>query len=87
MPSGQFYWLNVTPIGNGTVRSFDSDTSGANAIGLPPGDDLNSFWDSTDFGPVFVSTSDPIANQPADFSMGGVNGLGAEGVVSVIKWR
>ena len=70
LPAGQFYWLNVTPIGDGTGRSFDSDTSGANAVGVPPGNDLNSFWDSTDFGAVFVSTSDPIANQPADFSMG-----------------
>ena len=28
LPAGQFYWLNVTPIGDGTGRSFDSDTSG-----------------------------------------------------------
>jgi hypothetical protein len=31
------YWLNVTPIGNGAGASFDSQTSGANAVGMPPG--------------------------------------------------
>src|ERR1700736_525010 len=28
LPSGQHYWLNVTPVGNGTGRSFNSTTSG-----------------------------------------------------------
>ena len=49
LPAGQFYWLNVTPIGDGTGRSFDSDTSGANAVGSPAGNDMNAFFDSTDF--------------------------------------
>src|ERR1043166_5775986 len=31
------YWLNVTPIGNGGGRSFNSDTSGTNCVGLPCG--------------------------------------------------
>ena len=70
LPAGQFYWLNVTPIGDGTGRSFDSSTSGLNAVGTPPGNDQNAFWDSTDFGAVFLPTSDPIVGQPADFSMG-----------------
>jgi hypothetical protein len=70
LPAGQFYWLNVTPIGDGTGRSFDSDTSGANAIGVPPGNDQNAFFDSTDFAAVFLPTSDPSIGQPSDFSMG-----------------
>src|SRR5207237_348379 len=39
LPSGQHYWLNVTPVDNGTGRSFNSTTSGANAVGMPPGND------------------------------------------------
>ena len=44
------YWLNVCPIDSGTGRSFNSTTVGANAIGQPPGNDVNSFFDSTFFG-------------------------------------
>jgi hypothetical protein len=53
------YWLNVTPIGNGTGRSFNSNTSGANCVGTPCGNDGMSWSDST--GVVF---------SPNDFSMG-----------------
>lgn len=68
LASGQFYWLNVTPIGDGTGRSFNSQTDGANALGSPPGNDLNAFFDSNIFGANFASTAD--FDQPADFSMG-----------------
>jgi hypothetical protein len=37
------YWLNVTPTGDGTGRSFDSTTSGANCVGMPCGNDQNAF--------------------------------------------
>jgi len=70
LPSGQFYWLNVTVIGNGTGRSFDSTTSGMNAVGMPPGNDMNAFLNSAQFGNVFTPTSDPGIGQPYDFSMG-----------------
>jgi hypothetical protein len=66
------YWLNVTPIGNGGGRSFDSDTSGTNCVGLPCGNDDNAFWNSTTFGENFHNTSGGDIGQP-DFSMG-VNG-------------
>ena len=66
------YWLNVTPIGNGGGRSFDSDTSGTNCVGLPCGNDDNAFINSTTFGFVFHNTSSGDIGQP-DFSMG-VNG-------------
>ena len=44
-----YYWLNVTVLGDGTGRAFDSQTSGPNAIGNPPGNDLNAFFNSTQF--------------------------------------
>jgi hypothetical protein len=31
------YWLNVKPIGNGTGRSLNTTTSGANCVGMPCG--------------------------------------------------
>ena len=73
LPAGQFYWLNVTPIGDGTGRSFDSSTSGTNCVGTPCGNDQNAFFDSTFFGFVFTSTAN--AAEPFDFSMG-VIGIG-----------
>ncbi len=63
------YWLAVAPVGSGSGRSFVSTTSGANCIGLPCGNDDNSFFTSAYFGTYF----DPASNQvgfPADFSMG-----------------
>jgi hypothetical protein len=58
LPAGQFYWLNFTPIGNGTGRSLITTTSGAMAVGNPPGNDGMS-W----FRPG-------VGFSPDDFSMG-----------------
>jgi hypothetical protein len=68
--TGGTYFLNVTPIGNGTGqgRSFVSDTSGTGCIGNPCGNTSNSFFDSNFFGANFQPTSDQ--GQPGDFSMG-----------------
>jgi hypothetical protein len=65
------YFLNVTPIGDLTGRSFDSTTVGLNAVGTPPGNNQNAFWNSNFFGFNWTLTG----NQgfPYDFSMG-VNG-------------
>jgi len=69
--AGQFYWLNVTPTGNGTGRSFVSQTSGAGAVGSPLGNDQNAFINSpVDFAANFASTGSAPFNQPNDFSMG-----------------
>jgi hypothetical protein len=57
LPSGQHYWLNVTPGGNGSGRSFNTTTSGANCVGSPCGNDGNSFFNSTYFGAFFDHTS------------------------------
>jgi hypothetical protein len=68
LPTGPTYWLNVTPIGNGTNRSFNSTTSGLNAVGMPPGNNQNAFFNSTFFGFNFAPTSQ--VGQPYDFSNG-----------------
>src|SRR5438093_1105422 len=62
------YWLNVTPIGNLTGRSFDSTTSGTNCVGTPCGNNMNAFFNSNFFGANFTSTANE--GQPSDFSMG-----------------
>ena len=56
LPSGQHYWLNVTPVGNGTGDSFNLTTSGANCVGSPCGNDDNAFFNSTYFGAYFTNT-------------------------------
>src|SRR5213075_2552389 len=71
LPPGT-YWLNVTPVGDLTGRSFDSTTSGANCVGTPCGNDMNAFFNSNFFGANFTSTANE--GQPSDFSMG-VNGV------------
>jgi hypothetical protein len=68
------YWLNVTPIGDGTGRSFDSITSGANCVGTPCGNDQNAFFSSSG-PPPFGPSCSPV---PEDFSMG-VIGSGSGG--------
>jgi hypothetical protein len=62
------YWLNVTPVGNGTGRSFNSTTSGANCVGTPCGNNQNAFFNSTFFGTYFTSTANE--GQPYDYSNG-----------------
>jgi hypothetical protein len=68
LPPGQHYWLNVTPVGNGSGRSSISDTSGFNCVGTPCGNDDNAFFNSTFFGTYFTNTNNAYG-QP-DFSMG-----------------
>ena len=58
------YFLNVTPVGNGFGRSFDSETSGAGCVGTPCGNNGNSFFDSNFSGAHYQG---PL---PVDFSMG-----------------
>jgi hypothetical protein len=75
------YFLNVTPTGDLTGRSFDSTTSGANAIGMPPGNDFNSWWDSNFFGVTFTSAANGLG-APADFSMGVIGDVGCGGTLT-----
>jgi hypothetical protein len=58
LPSGQRYWLNVTPVGNGYPYSgsFNLTTSGATCVGTPCGNDDNAFFNSTYFGAFFDHT-------------------------------
>ena len=69
VPPGSYY-LNVTPIGSHLGRSFAATTSGAGAVGSPPGNDGNAYFDSNFFGLSFVPTADPLINQPYDYVMG-----------------
>jgi hypothetical protein len=62
------YWMNVTPVGNGGGRSFNSTTSGANCVGTPCGNNQMAFFNSTFFGATFTSTANE--GQPTDFSDG-----------------
>ncbi len=65
------YWLAVAPdVSN--QNSFITTTSGANAVGSPPGNDGSSFFSSTFFGDSFLPTSDPSLEGPGtwDYSMG-----------------
>jgi hypothetical protein len=70
LPSGQHYWLNVTPVGNGTSGSYNSTTSGTNCVGTPCGNDGNSWFNSTYFGVFFGPASAQVGVSPADFSDG-----------------
>jgi len=69
LPSGQHYWLNVTPVGNGTGRSFNSTTFGDNCVGTPCGNDDNAFFNSTFYGVYFDHTYNQC-DGCVDFSMG-----------------
>jgi len=65
------YWLAVAPdVAN--QNSYVTTTSGANAVGSPPGNDGNSFFSSSFFGESFVPLSDPNNEGPGtwDYSMG-----------------
>ena len=66
------YWLSVSPLvgadptvtSGGIFRSYNSRTDGTNAVGTPPGNDMNSFFNSSflgyNYAPAFGN----------DFSMG-----------------
>jgi hypothetical protein len=80
LPSGQHYWLNVTPVGNGTGRSFNTTTSGANCVGTPCGNDMNAFFNSSYSDSYFTST-------PDDYSMGVIGTVIPEPVtVALLTW-
>jgi hypothetical protein len=72
------YWLAVVPdVGGlnqlyGAAATVIDTTSGVNAIGIPPGNDGNSFLTSTFFGDNFVplSTIEGDTTQNWDVSMG-----------------
>ena len=64
------YWLTVAPADTGSGRSFITTTSGAACVGLPCGNDGNSFWTSADFDENFANPSDALGPGTWDFSMG-----------------
>ncbi len=64
------YWLTVAPIDDGAGQSWVDMTSGLNAVGSPPGNDYNSFWDSLYFGYYFGPPGPYLYLGSVDFSMG-----------------
>lgn len=62
------YWLSVAPLvgsdSGGMRKSYISRTSGANAVGTPPGNDANSLFYYPSFGYNYASAFQ------ADYSMG-----------------
>src|ERR1700676_3566215 len=73
------YWLNVEPIGNGTGHSLNTTTSGTNCVGMPCGNDGNSFFvpggfSTDDFSMGVIGQSVP---GPADWVLlgGGLSAL------------
>lgn len=77
LPLGEHYWLNVTPVGDGDGRSFNSTTSGLQAVGSPPGNDQNAFFTSTFFGAYFESL-------PYDYSNGVIGTVVPEPATAVL---
>jgi hypothetical protein len=76
------YWVNVTPVGNGGGRSFNSTTSGTNCVGTPCGNDQMAFFNSTFFGCNFTSTTN--VGQPYDFSDGVVGTIPEPATVALL---
>lgn len=58
------YWLEVSPV---VGEAYNSVTIGENAVGSPPGNNGNSFWDRPSSGDIYVARTE-------NFSMG-VGGL------------
>jgi hypothetical protein len=86
LPSGQHYWLNVTPVGNGTGRSFNSTTIGDNCVGTPCGNDDNAFFNSTTFGAFFDHTYNWCGGC-VDFSMGVIGTVVPEPTtIALLTW-
>jgi hypothetical protein len=66
------YWLSVAPDTNGAdALGWDiSSTSGASAVGSPPGNDDNSYFSSANYGLSFFSASSLEGGGTWDYSMG-----------------
>jgi hypothetical protein len=66
------YWLAVAPDTDGLADSYwaVATTSGANAVGTPPGNDGNSYVTSTFFGENFAPTTTLEGPGTWDYSMG-----------------
>jgi hypothetical protein len=74
------YWLTVAPDNASQNSSYILATIGTNAVGMPPGNDGNSYFSSTS-GPVFF---EPVGTGAGpDFSMGVI---GIEAVPESSTW-
>jgi hypothetical protein len=64
------YWLAVIPHGFGYGRWFCSTTSGANAVGTPPGNNDNAFFYGPYWNNIWWKVENVLGTGPWDFSMG-----------------
>jgi hypothetical protein len=66
------YWLSVAPVTTGADDSFFyvSTTSGLNAVGTPPGNDGNSFFNSVADGDNYIPTTTLEGPGTWDYSLG-----------------
>src|SRR5206468_3738384 len=76
LPPG-IYWLNVTPIGDLSGRSFDSTTSGTNCVEIGRACVGKECRDRRLLGAYFKTTDNE--GQPTDFSMGDNGTTGCPG--------
>jgi hypothetical protein len=75
------YWLSVSPLvgadpavsSGGVFRSYNSTTTGTNAVGTPPGNDTNGLLNSPFLSDNFVATN-------SEFSMGVAGALASPSV-------
>jgi PEP-CTERM motif len=80
------YWLNVEPIGNGTGHSLNTTTSGANCVGMPCGNDGNSFFvpggfSTDDFSMGVIGT---VVPEPTTWAL---LGAGLSALLIAASWR
>jgi len=66
------YWLSVAPVTTGADDSFFyvSTTSGLNAVGTPPGNDGNSYFNSVADGDNYIPTTTLEGPGTWDYSLG-----------------
>jgi hypothetical protein len=64
------YWMNVTPIGSGSGRSFNTTTSHSNAVGDDRPRNFDAYWDSRFFMANFQYAAVAEGVYPVNQSMG-----------------
>lgn len=80
------YWINVEPIGNGTGRSLNTTTSGANCVGTPCGNGMSFLlpedtFTTTNFSMGVIGTQQP---EPATWAL---LGEGLSALLIAVRWR
>jgi hypothetical protein len=80
------YWINAEPIGNGTGRSLNTTTSGANCVGTPCGNGMSFLIPEDTFTSTNFSmgvTGAPIP-EPETWAL---LGAGLSALLAAARWR